>query len=372
MSPSYNAPADSLSLLRTISQGDRVPPLTAFRPKQLHWIIETGFAPLFCFLSRNDSNNSDTLWWRELQAANLSVRLLNSVQLETLREILNRCEGLLPPITVLKGCSIATEFYPAAHLRVMRDLDILVKATDQPVVETVLLKMGFRQQSSNHVNFYYAHHHSMPFFHPGTGVWVEVHRDIFPRSEEVGTLRVFSGENVAAESRLSHCEGITVMRLSPELQLVYTASHWALGLIGLIHRGGLFAFLDTIFILRAAPQSIRWDAIFDWVSGSVAATHLYLLLSYLHCNRIYQFDPEVLRELFRRQKSFGRINLELAHRLIARYLVAGKIPLARGKLSILWETLLRNEGPVRNLASFSSEIFSLPESLKNKSGLLYP
>lgn len=147
----------------------------------------------------------------------------------------------------------------------MRDLDILVEEKDQPTVEAILSEMGFRQQSPNSTEYYLAHHHSMPFYHPAMGVSVEVHRDLFPAREEVGRLPVFSGETVRSESILTSFEDMSVIRLSPELQMVYTASHWALKLIGLKHAGGLFAFLDTIFILRGAQQGLRWKVIFDWV-----------------------------------------------------------------------------------------------------------
>ena len=217
----------------------------------------------------------------------------------------------------------------------MRDLDVLVEAKDEPIVESLLFEMGFSQQSENDAAYYLTHHHSMPFHHPLTGVWVEVHRRVFPTASSLSTLHVFSRDNIAAESRLCRVEGTPVKRLTPELQIVYMASHWALGLIDLKHSGGLFALLDTIFILRGGQRNLRWKAMLDWVGDSVAATHLYLLLSYLHYKNIVFIDKDILRELFNRQKSFGSINLKIAHWLITRYLVVGSRPLARGKLSIL-------------------------------------
>jgi hypothetical protein len=214
----YKDPADALALLRTVSQGRRIPPLSGFAHAHTRWIIDTGFAPLFCFLSRIDSRKFESPLWRELESANLSVRLLNEVQLETLRELLKRSQGLLPPITLLKGCSVASEFYPETHLRVMRDLDILVEAKHQPIVESLLFEMGFCQQSKNNAAYYLTHHHSMPFYHPSTGVWVEVHRGLFPEANRLSTLPVFSRDSIAAESRLCRIDGMPVKRLTPELQ----------------------------------------------------------------------------------------------------------------------------------------------------------
>jgi hypothetical protein len=346
-----------------------MPPLSDFTHADIDWIIRTGFAPLVCFLSRTDARRFESPLWREIESANLSVRFLNEVQFETLRELLKRSQGLLPPITLLKGCSVASEFYPETHLRVMRDLDILVEAKDQPIVESLLFEMGFCQQSKNNAAYYLTHHHSMPFYHRLTGVWVEVHRGLFPEPDRLSSLPVFSRDNIAAESRLSRIEGIEVKRFTPELQIVYTASHWALGLIDLKHRGGLFALLDTILILRGAQQDLRWKVIFDWVQNSVAATHLYLLLSYLQYKNIVCIDQDILQELFGQQKSFGITNLRIAHWLITRYLVAGSVPMARGKLAILWENLLRDQGPSKNLATFFRQIFNLSVFPKSQLGM---
>jgi hypothetical protein len=208
--------------------------------------------------------------------------------------------------------------------------------------------MGFRQQSTNSHEFYACHHHSMPFFHKEKGVWVEVHRGLFPPSHTLSQLPVFSYKNIRAELRPSMLGEIRVTRLSTELQIVYTASHWALELK---REGGLFALLDIIHLLKGNSHNLRWDTIMNWVQDSLAATHLYLVLSYLDKNNIVELDKAILADLFARQKSFGSVNLKIAHSLITRYVVAGKIPLAAGKLAVLWGTLLQDQGAARNLLS---------------------
>jgi hypothetical protein len=235
----------------------------------------------------------------------------------------------------------------------MRDLDLLVDPEEQPKLEAILLKMGFRQQSTNSHEFYATHHHSMPFYHRESGVWVEVHRGLFPAGNPLAQLPAFGTANIRAELRPSSLKGIPVMRLSTELQIVYTASHWTLGLK---REGGLFALLDIVYLLKRASHPIRWEAIFNWVEHSVAGTHLYLVLSYLAKNGIVELDRSILAELFVRQKSFGRLNLKIAHSLITRYIAAGKIPLAAGKVAVLWETLLRDQGAACNLMSLAKDI----------------
>ena len=314
-----------------------------------------------------DGDAANSASWAQLRRCDLSIRLLHELQFEVLNQILHRSKNLLPPITLLKGSSVATEYYPQAHLRIMRDLDLLVDETHQATLESILREMGFRQQSKNSEDYYLTHHHSMPFFQASTGVWVEVHRGLFPPASRLGMLPVFRPENIHEQSRLCSFQESDVMRLSPELQIVYTASHWATGLVDLKQKGGLFPLVDTILILKSVRQRLRWDLIFKWVENSVAASHLYLLLSYLHENDIMIIDKDVLRQLFARQRSFGMLNLKIAHRLITRYLVSGKVPIARGKLSILWENLLLDRGPTGNLLMLCKRISCFPRMPANQS-----
>lgn len=341
-----------LALVRAASK-DQEFPVALLQDRQLKWIIQAGLGPLLWFSSRRDLRTGESPSCRDVKAADLTARLINQIQLETLGEILARCERLFPPITLLKGSSTGSELYPEPHLRIMRDLDLLVDPKDQPKLESILLKMGFRQQSTNSHEFYAAHHHSMPFYHRERDVWVEVHRGLFPSNNKLAQLPVFSPGNIRAELRPSWLRGIPVMRLSTELQVVYTASHWALELK---RAGGLFGLLDIIYLLNRAPRNIRWDAIGKWVQDSVAGTHLYLVLSYLNKNNLIELDRTILVDLFARQQSFGRLNLKIAHSLITRYVAVGKIPIAAGKVAVLWETLLQDQGAARNLLSASKKL----------------
>ena len=335
-----------LALLRSVSKDSALPTLSPLKDRQVKWIIETGLGPLVWFAMRKDPKIIDRPSYQNLRAASLTTRLINKIQLETLGEILGRCVGRLSPIILLKGSSMGSELYPEPHLRIMRDLDLLVEPKDQPKLETILLEMGFRQESTNSHEYYATHHHSMPFYHRERDVWVEVHRGLFPPSNKLAQLPVFSTENIRAELRPSMLGETPVMRLSRELQIAYTASHWALELK---RHGGLFPLIDIVYLLKRSPCPIRWDAIFNWVQNSVAGTHLYLVLSYLHENKIIDLDNKILADLFARQRSFGILNLKIAHYLMTRYVVVGKIPISEWRLAAFWENLLLDHGPALNL-----------------------
>jgi hypothetical protein len=128
---------------------------------------------------------------------------------------------------------------------------LLVDPKHRRTIEAILLGMGFYQRSVNSQHFM-LHHHSMPFYHSKRDVLVEVHRGLFPSTSKLGHMPVFSLDNVKAQSKLSSFNNIPVMRLSPELQIVYTASHWGLELR---RAGGVLELIDIIYLLARVPAT---------------------------------------------------------------------------------------------------------------------
>lgn len=158
--------------------------------------------------------------WPLVQGTHLAARVLTAEQFGAMEEILEACRGHVPPLPLLKGISISEQYYPVPHLRLMRDLDVLVDEAALPIVETLLSVLGYRQQSSCPPTFYATHHHSRPFFHPVHRLWVEVHRGLFPPASGAwGTDRLFTQEGLTQQRQPSVFQGHEVFRLSPELQL---------------------------------------------------------------------------------------------------------------------------------------------------------
>jgi hypothetical protein len=163
--------------------------------------------------------------WPLLHGANLTARLLCGERFDATCDILAACEGRAPAVTLLKGISIAEQYYPTPYLRPMTDLDFFVEETAIPLVESVLYKLGYRQQSHLPREFYDTHHHRMPCLHPQRGIWVEVHRGLFPPSTKLATTRVLSQKHLTSQLRPSAFQGRPVTRLSDALQIVYIAAH---------------------------------------------------------------------------------------------------------------------------------------------------
>jgi hypothetical protein len=230
----------------------------------------------------------------------------------------------------------------------MKDIDFLVDEAEVPVVESILLEMGYRRRSTNPVAYYETHHHTTPFFHDQNQIWVEVHRGLFPARDPVGASRVFSAGSVAAERRPSEFRGYPVYRLSDELQILYLASHWASDFSRV---GGMVGMLDMIYLLKHS-KAIYWNRILEWLDGGVAAAALYLLLSYLDRNSLVELPDGVLGEISRRQQSYGSASLRGIHAVIDRYVVDGHafgMLVSQRNFEIIWDTLLRPCPPSRRL-----------------------
>lgn len=284
-----------------------------------------------------------------MQGADLTARIIAGEQGDAMDDIVRVCEPHAPPLTLLKGISMGDQYYPEPHLRLMGDIDILIDEGSIPSVESLLLQSGYLRDSEYLPAFYDTHHHTTPLFHPGRCVWVEIHRGLFPSSSPVGADTIFGLEHINAELRPSVFRGRRVNRLSDELQVVYLASHWVFGFRRV---RGMVGMLDVIRLLTNA-RSLRWGRILEWLEGSsVAATSLYLLLSYLSRHRLVDIDPQILRALRARQRSFGGVNLRMLHAVIDRYVVSGRpfghLMSARN-FDIVWRNLSSPRRPSHNL-----------------------
>jgi hypothetical protein len=328
-----------ISLLKAISSNREDLALDDFDAGTITWAIQSGLGPLLYRAARGNAQSVANSHWSSLKAADLTARIVIGEHFQAVREIVDACRSSLPPLTLLKGISISEQCYPEAHLRLMRDVDLLVAKESLSTATSVLHRLGYRQLSNGGAR-YDKHHHLEPFFHQEKQVWVEVHHALFSAERRASSASIFSRENLAAQLRPSRFQGAEVCRLSLELQLIYLASHWAQDFARI---GGLVALADTIYLLKHAGAGFSWEWILKAVSRSMPATYLYLLLSYLLRYDLVKIAPEILRELACSQPSFGNLGLKTIHRMIDDYLVkaTGFGPLlSERSVGIIWKTLM--------------------------------
>jgi hypothetical protein len=342
------APASVLTLLEAAGQDRADLTLASFREEHVRWAVTTGLGPWLRRCTAGDLGAETSPLGSLVRAAELTARVIVAEQMDAMEEILVDCEPHVPPLTLLKGISICDQHYPEPHLRTMGDIDILVDEADIGVVESRLLQLGYRPESTTPEAFYATHHHIRPMFHPRRRVWVEIHRRLFPMSARVGVDRIFSLDSVRAELVPSIFRGRRVNRLSDELQVIYLASHWAFGMRRV---NGAIGILDVMHLLKQMTTP-RWERILAELDGSMAASYVYLLLTFIRRHRLGEVDTELLRNLALRQRSFGPATLGTLHAIIGRYVVNGEMLgpfMSARSFDITWRALLSPGPPTRNL-----------------------
>lgn len=327
-----------LRLLQAAAQ-ESSPAPGALLAAEVRWATESGLGPLLAHVLGDRLDSQPAAIVDTVRGAELWARLTTADRLDALADVLDRCGGLDDPPTLLKGISVCEEFYPAAHLRPMADIDILVDEAAIPQVENALLQLGYRRDSPKPPAFYETHHHTTPFVHADTGVWVEVHRDLFPA--QLATLAsdpAFSRARVRAERRRSEFRGRPVYRLTPELQLLYLSTHWALELRRV---GGLVPILDVMYLLRATPR-LDWRKITAWLGRSSATRCVHLAVSYAARHGLGAVPPEVLTALAAAPGGLGWAERVVLHRVLDRHLLSARRPgrLGARNARVAWDTLV--------------------------------
>lgn len=342
---------DITSILRAVSQGRSNLDLGDFDESTIELALDAGLGPIFYSALHNpQESQAVSPYLGELHGAELTARILTAELLDATEKILQSSTELARHLTLLKGIAICEEFYPEPHLRTMGDIDLLVTRDQQSLLESVLISLGYRQQSENPIEFYKTHHHSMPFFHSEKRIWVEVHTSLFPSSVAVARDRVFSDSHVKSQISPMVFRGIRTNRLSLELQIPYICAHMG---EHLTFSRESFAFFDLVYLLRnKAGEKCNWNLLLSSLVGSTAAGHVYVILGYLVRQKIVTLSPDIFSRLFRIQRNVNVISMHVLQSIVEKYLLNGR-PTGRfatpWNTKIIWETLLGPRHAYQNI-----------------------
>jgi hypothetical protein len=348
-----------VTLLQAVVNGRRDLTLAVFPESSVRWAIATGLGPLLARATADDARAGDSSLWPVLRSSALTARIHSGDQTDAAAEILDATSGRAPPLALLKGIAACERDYPEPHLRAMRDLDFLVEREHVAEVESALRSLGYRQDGS--AETYEPHHHTAPFVHPLTGVWVEVHHGLFPPATRLGADCLFQPSSVQAELRPASFHGRPARTLSDEMHLAHVAAHWASSRKLILDGGGAIALLDVALLLRRLP-AFAWDRFVSLLQGSAAAAHVCLMLTYRHRRSHAEIQRGVLDALFAAQRSLDARTLDLLHRIVDRRIVEGRPfgPLLRkGVFEVVWADLLGPGPPARNLLKVPADLASL-------------
>jgi putative nucleotidyltransferase-like protein len=343
-------PPRVLGLFRALTENRQDVDLAKFDKSEIAWLLDSGLGPLLHRATQLSPSTSVTAPYRaSLHASDLTARILSGVFLDATAEILRAAGKQSSSITLLKGMSVCLDIYAEPHLRTMGDIDLLVDADFKNPLERLLGDLGYRQESVMPSKFYATHHHSMPFYHPTLQIWVEIHTALFSASTTVAYDKIFSAHAIRRSRIPIDFLEYPTTRLRPELQIPYICSHMS---EDLTYSREPLTFIDLILLFRKYGAALDWDIILSNLVATVAATHTYILLSYLARYELINVPPEAMQHLKKIQSGLNSLNARLLHRLIERHLLHAR-PFSRlytsSMVKISWETLLMRRHPLVNL-----------------------
>jgi len=325
----------------------------------LEFSINAGVAGLLQHYSKKNIKLESSL----ISAA-LTAKLITHVQLHALNEIVKTANNEITEIVLLKGISICQMYYPVPQLRIMGDIDLLVSDKNVEKLEHVLLNIGYKQTSQCADEYYSTHHHSMPFYNKKNNVWVEVHRHLFSGSNPVLDDPLFEINNIFKNTISINNENYSEIakQLCPEIQLVYTCSHWANELK--INKSCI-QIVDMIYLIKNNGKDIDWNRLFNWVNNTASASYLYLILSYFDKNNLISLPENYSRSFKLKHTNMGFINRLILHKIICIYMLGQKSPdrvFTETNLAIIWCTLLRPSSSIANFMLLPINILFPPKA----------
>lgn len=247
---------------------------------QVNFLCDIGLGPI-AFHSYSDRLRvTDPAIFSVLQSADLTTRVIYKQLDDAVVELLTSLQSVGVVPVLCKGISTANEFYSPPHLRLMGDVDILVKFSEVDIVMSKLADLGYEIDDRDWHKYYEKGHHHLPGArNPNSGVTIEVHTGLIPPNEAFAHEPIFQMSSI--ESQIIECDyrGISAARFAPEFQLVYTVSHWALDGDW---AGNITSINDVIHILRRHEAALNWEMLAAWIAENPRLyPNLAVLVDYL-------------------------------------------------------------------------------------------
>jgi putative nucleotidyltransferase-like protein len=303
--------------------GDAFPGrLDGIDDRQFQWLLDGGLGPLLHHATRGRPGQVPAAWCERLSSEEMTARLRHADRIDVACEVIDLCARHGESLTLLKGISTSEQFYPAAHLRPMADVDVLASVRSCRRIQSLLEAKGYRPRENCPDND--DQQHAPPLRHPTLGVWIEIHRRLFHACHELSAARVFATESLHANSESFTFHGLAARRLLPEIQLIYLAASWMRDLTeNGLHPSFLASIFDATFLLRRA--ALDWTKLVALTGDAMPTASLHVLLSYLATRRVCAVPRELRDELAVRQKVVGPLQVHVIHAVLDRYLIGGRL-----------------------------------------------
>ena len=263
---------------------------------------------------------------------------------DQLKVILNSFQQSGIPCILLKGISIALEFYQPRESRAYTDLDLLIKEGDFDKAKRILIELGFsisnpegeeiRKKYFNSVSFSKSEAHQID---------LDLHWETFMIS---WNERAFLGRRKVWENiRWIECSGQRLPVLQPEMLILYLALHFTLH----HHFGKLLSLCDLDRVIKKWEREIDWDELIQEAIAAKIKKPTYYSLRLAHD----LLETDVPERVF---KALAQSKLE--ERLFPiQYLVFREKPPAPNIERLLKFLLIEGfQGKVKSLITFYRQL----------------
>ncbi|MEN9936380.1 MAG: hypothetical protein RLZZ387_2959 [Chloroflexota bacterium] len=244
-------------------------------------LTEAGIAP--------PPHERDELLGFVLQHANAA-----RVRTRALAEILARFHAAGVEALALKGAALSFLVYPRPALRPMRDIDLLVRASDAPRAYALLGELGFR--ISDHPFALAPGHHHLDSLHrrdEGFSVCVELHHAL-DLNERGRPHRTF--DELATGAQRFTVDGMPAAAVSRELMLWHVFRH-ALCMPAYTEQVRLIWLADMVSLAEAWVDDMDWELVRQRYPAALQAFALLNMITPLSprlCARLQLGDARPL------------------------------------------------------------------------------
>lgn len=301
-----------------------------------------GVTPLlYAWLKRRPDIVPDASSASRVHDAYWSTHFHNRLLLAELTRVRRAAAQTRVDLMALKGASLAADYYPAAALRPLGDLDLLVRPRDLAALGPMFQALAYREVDSppSYIQGDELDRESREYCWVGTseGLDVLIEYRTVPLDLTVGGLSDFDrpltaalrryAAEVWARAETNRAGDVTDPRLSPEDLLLEVATHlaakhvdfrliWLHDLARIVMSAPSFDWdyvAKTTAALRlAAPVGAALEAAVRWVGAPITDEHLGGIRAALHARSASTLERWDYRRLSKYVASLGERDLTLA------------------------------------------------------------
>jgi hypothetical protein len=285
---------------------------------QIKYLCDVGLGPIAFKVYGDEFRKSDPAIFSVLKSADLTTRVIYGQLEKATLELTGKLQSAGVTPTFLKGISTSYEFYEPSYLRLMCDIDILIKSSEVDLVMARVAELGYEITDEQWRKYRELGHHHLPDArHPKTGISIEVHTGLFGSPEFYSGEYVFQPDIITEQSVEFDYIGTHVARFTPEFQFIYTVSKWS---VDREWARNLKNINDIIHILGKYESGFDWPKLSKWFAASPHLCPItYALLHYLEQADIVTVSPQLREALACADRKLGSRTLMMLAWLLHTY-----------------------------------------------------